>query len=84
MRHRPVPDQWRYLCSALRGHYQYYGLTGNIASLKSFLAALRRVWRQWLDRRSQRGRMSWARFGQLLLRHPFPAAWLPHSVSRRA
>jgi RNA-directed DNA polymerase len=83
-RHRPVPDQWRYLCSALRGHYQYYGLTGNIASLKSFLTALRRVWRQWLDRRSQRGRMSWGRFGQLLLRHPLPAAWLPHSVYRRA
>lgn len=83
-RHLPVPDQWRYLCSVLRGHYQYYGLTGNIASLKSFRAALRRGWRQWLDRRSQRGRMSWGRFGQLLLRHPLPAAWLPHSVYRRA
>ena len=84
-RHRAVPEQWRYLCSALRGHYQYYGLTGNIASLKSFLAALKRVWRKWLDRRSQRGRMSWVRFGQqLLLRHPLPAAWVPHSVYRRA
>jgi RNA-directed DNA polymerase len=83
-RHRPVPEQWRHLCSALRGHYQYYGLTGNIASLKSFLAALKQVWRKWLDRRSQRGRMSWARFGQLLLRHPLPAAWVPHSVYRRA
>lgn len=81
-RHLPVPDQWRYLCSVLRGHYQYYGLTGNMASLRGFLAQLTRAWRKWLDRRSQRGRMSWARFGQLLLRHPLPAAWLPHSVYR--
>ncbi|MFQ5946750.1 MAG: group II intron reverse transcriptase/maturase [Anaerolineae bacterium] len=83
-RHLPVPEQWRYLCSVLRGHYQYYGITGNIASLRGFLAQVTRVWRKWLDRRSQRGRMSWERFGQLLLRHPLPAAWLPHSVYRTA
>ena len=26
--HIPVPDQWRWLSAALRGHYGYYGLTG--------------------------------------------------------
>lgn len=83
-RHLAVPAQWRYLCSVLRGHYQYYGVTGNIGSLKSFRAELKRAWRKWLDRRSQRGRMSWERFGSLLLHCPLPAAWLPHSVYRRA
>jgi hypothetical protein len=83
-RHLAVPVQWRYLCSVLRGHYQYYGVTGNLRSLKCFHLQLRRAWRKWLDRRSQRGRMSWERFRAVLQRHPLPAAWLPHSVFRLA
>jgi len=83
-RHLPVPVQWRYLCSVLRGHYQYYGVTGNFRSLRDFRLQLRRAWRKWLDRRSQRGRMSWERFAAVLLRYPLPAAWLPHSVYRLA
>src|SRR5467141_2356986 len=35
-RHLAVPVQWRYLCRVLRGHYQYYGVTGNFRSLRDF------------------------------------------------
>jgi RNA-directed DNA polymerase len=83
-RHLAVPVQWRYLCSVLRGHYQYYGVTGNVRSLKRFRLHLARAWRKWLNRRSQRGRMSWERFVAVLRQHPLPAAWLPHSVYRLA
>ncbi len=83
-RHLAVPVQWRYLCSVLRGHYQYYGVTGNLPSLKCFQRQLTRAWRKWLDRRSQRGRMSWERFTAVLRQHPLPAAWLPHSVYQLA
>jgi RNA-directed DNA polymerase len=83
-RHLAVPVQWRYLCSVLRGHYQYYGVTGNFRSLKRFRRHLARAWRKWLNRRSQRGRMSWERFAAVLRQHPLPAAWLPHSVYRLA
>lgn len=83
-RHLAVPVQWRYLCSALRGHYQYYGVTGNLASLRRFRRQLTRAWRKWLDRRSQRGHMPWERFAAVLLRYPLPEAWLPHSVYRLA
>ena len=83
-RHLAVPVQWEYLCSVLRGHYQYYGVTGNIGRLKCFQDKLARAWRKWLNRRSQRGRMSWARFAAVLRRYPLPAAWLPHSVYRLA
>jgi RNA-directed DNA polymerase len=81
-RHRPVPDQRLRLSSVLRGHYQYYGLTGNIRSLKRFHRRVLHLWRKWLDRRSQRGRMSWERFAELLQSLPLPAPWLPHSVYR--
>jgi RNA-directed DNA polymerase len=79
-----VSVQWRYLCSVLRRHYQYYAVTGNIRRLSAFRWQLRRAWRKWLDRRSRRGRMSWERFEAVLRRHPLPAAWLPHSVYRLA
>ena len=28
-RHRPIPEQHQTLCQKLRGHYAYYGITGN-------------------------------------------------------
>ena len=83
-RHRPVPEQRLHLSSVLRGHYQYYGLTGNLRSLARFHYRLKRIWRKWLDRRSQRGRMSWERFAELLQSQPLPAPWLPHSRYRHA
>jgi group II intron reverse transcriptase/maturase len=83
-RHLSVEVQWRYLCSALRGHFQYYGVTGNLGSLRRFRVQLVRAWRKWLNRRSQRGRMPWERFEAVLVRYPLPAAWLPHSVYRNA
>jgi RNA-directed DNA polymerase len=83
-RHLSVEVQWRYLCSVLRGHFQYYGVTGNFRSLKGFRQQLTRAWRKWLDRRSQRGRMSWGRFSAVLHRYPLPAAWVPQSVYRLA
>jgi len=83
-RHLAVPVQWQYLCSVLRGHYQYYGVTGNLGSLRRFRQRLTRTWRKWLNRRSQRGRMPWERFLAVLQRYPLPVAWLPHSVYRLA
>ncbi len=83
-RHLAIRVQWEYLCSVLRGHYQYYGVTGNIDRLQCFRDRLAQAWRKWLNRRSQRGRMSWERFRAVLHRYPLPAARLPHSVYRPA
>jgi group II intron reverse transcriptase/maturase len=83
-RHLAVPIQWRYLRSALRGHYQYYGVTGNLHSLRRFRLRLLQAWRKWLNRRSQRGHMPWERFEAVLRQYPLPPAWLPHSVYRLA
>jgi len=58
-RHQPVIEQHRNLNLKLRGHYGYYGITGNFRSLKGFRNEVSRVWRRWLDRRSQRAWMTW-------------------------
>jgi RNA-directed DNA polymerase len=83
-RHRPVSEQHAQLCRKLLGHYAYYGITSNGLMLSRFRQGLRRYWRYWLDRRSQRARMSWERFASLLQRYPLPYARVVHSLCRVA
>ena len=71
-RHDPVEVQCDALERKLTGHYNYFGVNGNMASLQRLLAAVTRAWRTWLDRRSQRARMTWKRFKQLMVAHPLP------------
>ena len=71
-RHDPVKQQHAQLCRRLRGHLNYFGVNGNMRSLERLLNEARRTWRKWLDRRSQRARMTWERFQQLLERFPLP------------
>jgi RNA-directed DNA polymerase len=81
-RHKPVSEQQQTLSRKLRGHYNYYGLTMNIRSLQAVFNRVVSLWRLWLDRRSQRGRMPWKRFVELLARHPLPRPRVVHSVFR--
>ena len=71
-RHWPAKQQWKMLSAKLRGHFEYFGLPGNSAALERFRHELTRTWRKWLDRRSQRARMSWDRMNKLLERYPLP------------
>jgi hypothetical protein len=43
---------------------------------------VKRIWRKWLDRRSQRSRMTWDRFDKLLERYPLSRPRIVHSVYR--
>ncbi len=80
-RHRPIAEQHRMVVAKLRGHCQYYGITGNSAALQRFRYEMLCVWRKWLNRRSQRSRLTWERFFHGLLRHyDVPAAKCVHSV----
>jgi group II intron reverse transcriptase/maturase len=71
-RHNPVEEQHLALTRKLNGHYAYFGVNGNIDALRQLRYRVIRAWRTWLNRRSQRARMTWKRFGQLLRRHPLP------------
>jgi group II intron reverse transcriptase/maturase len=79
-RHEPLPEQHAQLCRKLRGHYAYYGITGNGKSLRTFLFLVHREWRRWLDRRHRKRQMKWDRFNQLIARYPLPAIRVVHSV----
>lgn len=71
-RHRPVSGQHHALKRKLEGHYNYFGVNGNIKALQQLRYLVTRIWRTWLNRRSQRARMNWKRFKQVLLRFPLP------------
>ena len=60
-RHESMTYQCRMLNSKLRGHYNYFGVTGNSRSLKAFYLRVIRLWKKWLSRRSSH-RLSWDRF----------------------
>jgi hypothetical protein len=80
-RHQPLAAQQEALSQKLRGHYQYYGITGNSASLGNFATEVTRRWFKWLRRR-HRNRPPWSWFQRLLGRFPLPPPVAVHSILR--
>jgi group II intron reverse transcriptase/maturase len=78
-RHRPVGEQHAALVRKLRGHYNYFGITGNSRALGRYWNEVRRAWRKWLDRRSGRKHMRWDKYALLLKRYPLPPPRIVHS-----
>lgn len=79
MRHHRLSEQHEVLSRMLRGHFNYYGITGNGDALSRFRHEAERLWGRSLARRNKR-RFAWQRFRRLLERLPFPAARVVHSV----
>jgi group II intron reverse transcriptase/maturase len=82
-RHLPVREQHKVLVAKVRGHCNYFGITGNSRALSRFVNEVQRVWRKWLDRRSYQDYMTWERFNLLRRRYPLPWPRIVHSVYRR-
>ncbi len=79
-RHRPVRWQQKRLSAKLRGHYSYFGITGNSPAVSAFYWITCRAWYRGLERRSQR-RMGWEKFMRKILRNfPLPQPRIVHSV----
>ena len=81
-RHWKVREQHAALCRKLRGHYAYYGITGNAPALARFRHEVRRCWHKWLGRRGGRTRMTWSRYLHVLSAFPLPPVRVVHSVYR--
>ena len=70
--HWRIYYQWRWLCSVLKGHYNYYGVPTNYAALRSIQRWVRRRWHQLLQRRSQKAKLTRRQLDQLDRRYPLP------------
>lgn len=71
-RHLSIPEQHVALTRRVRGHFNYFGVNGNQRCLSMLTEKVERSWFRWLRRRSQRTRMTWDRFGEILRNFPLP------------
>jgi RNA-directed DNA polymerase len=71
-RHLPMRVQSERINRRLRGFLNYIGVEFNQRSMRAAVRWTEARWRYWLSRRCWKGRISWARFAQILLRHPLP------------
>ena len=76
----PVKAWWPILAAKLRGHYQYYGVSGNMPSLQRYYCLAMRLALKWLNRRSQRRSFSWAGFNAYLKHYPLPIPRVVHNL----
>jgi group II intron reverse transcriptase/maturase len=71
-RHKPVKEQHASLCRRISGHINYFGVNGNLDGVARLVRAAERIWLRWLRRRSNRTRLSWQRFQDILRAFPLP------------
>jgi group II intron reverse transcriptase/maturase len=80
-RHLPLREQQEKLGQKLKGHYGYYGVTGNLRSLTRFVRGVERGWFRWLNRRSDKKCLNWEKFKQTLKRFSLPNPKIVHSYA---
>ena len=80
--HDPLSQTGQWLKSIVQGHFNYYAVPGNTASLSLFRHRLLVLWWHSVRRRSQKRRICWTRMLDLATRwlpaphvlHPYPDA----------
>jgi RNA-directed DNA polymerase len=81
--HTPIPEQGQWLRSVLMGHYQYYGVPRNYPAMGAFRQEVVQQWRRSLERRSQKGHISWERMSRLTHKWlPYPHICQPYPEQR--
>ncbi|MDC0936735.1 group II intron reverse transcriptase/maturase [Pirellulales bacterium] len=83
-RHWPIEEQQQKLNEKLRGHYAYYGVTGNSGALSRFRCAVQQCWQKWLSRRNRLRSVTWRVFRRIQQRFPLAPARTSRSVFRLA
>jgi group II intron reverse transcriptase/maturase len=69
---------WPILKAKLRGHYQYYGISGNWRAIARFYRLAEELALKWLNRRSQKKSFSEGSFSDYLERYPLPKPRIVH------
>ncbi len=72
-------EWWKVLAAKLRGHFQYYGVSGNYRSINDFYRRTLRMVKKWLNRRSQKRKMNWEKFNEYLKHYPLPKPNIRHN-----
>ncbi|NSM56734.1 group II intron reverse transcriptase/maturase [Wolbachia endosymbiont of Atemnus politus] len=70
--HTCLKDWWQILKAKLRGHYNYFGISGNYQWLSKFEQAVKKLTFKWINRRSQKKSMNWEQFEHYTQVNPLP------------
>ena len=80
VRNQAAPKEWwETLKAKLRGHYQYYGVSGNTRAIRAFYMHTIKALFKWLNRRSQKRSMAWDGFSKYLEHYPIPKPKICHN-----
>lgn len=75
----PTKEWWQILKAKLRGHYEYYGVSGNYPSIERYYTLVLKLVHKWLNRRSQKKKMSWSKMYNYLTLYPLPQPKIKHN-----
>lgn len=76
----PFKEIWPIIKAKLIGHYNYFGINGNIRCLNQYFKSMKQMIFKWLNRRSQKKSMSWKQFCRYLDWNPLPTARIYHAI----
>jgi len=73
-------DIWPMVKLKLLGHYNYYGVSGNIEGLKHYYKKTQEYLFYWFSKKSQRNRWNREEFRRYLTRYPLPQPKLTYAI----
>jgi len=76
----PLRDWWPILKAKLIGHYNYFGISGNVRCLRQFYRQVISMVFKWINRRSQKRSMIWEKYQRYLQWYPLPTPVIYHSI----
>jgi len=71
---------WKMVSAKLRGHFEYYGISGNYTAIRDFYQLALRLIFKWINRRSQKKSMNWKQFISYLKYYPLPLPKIKHNI----
>lgn len=78
--HMPVNELIKKLNTKLVGHYRYYGISGNYDKLEMFRWYVIERLKAWLNRRSQKAKMTWRKFEKIIEYNPIVRPKVYHTI----
>jgi len=73
-----LKEWWQILRLKLLGHYNYYGISGNMLKMNAFYKKAIRLTFKWMNRRSQKKSYNWIQFCRFLQYNPLPKPKIYH------
>ena len=73
-----LKEWWQVLRLKLFGHYRYYGISGNMPSMRVFYTKALRLAHKWINRRSQKKSYNWRQFLKFVRYNPLPLPKIYH------